>query len=88
MEHYAGIDVFLDSASACIVDAQGKIVKEAKLLSEPEVLTAWSAAHEVQMTRIGLEAGPLSHPGALLRVRHPLAGRIPAFETGSGRGFF
>jgi hypothetical protein len=30
MEH-AGIDVLLDSASVCIVDAQGKILKEAKV---------------------------------------------------------
>ena len=35
MEQYAGIDVSLDSASVCIVDAQGKIVKEAKVASEP-----------------------------------------------------
>ena len=28
MEQYAGIDVSLDSASVCFVDAQGKILKE------------------------------------------------------------
>src|SRR3954469_17664154 len=60
MEHYAGIDVSLDSASVCIVDAQGKIVKEAKLACEPEALIAWFAAHGTPMARIGLEAGPLS----------------------------
>jgi transposase len=60
MEHYAGIDVSLESASVCIVDAQGKILKEAKLSSEPEALMAWFASHEVPMARIGLEAGPLS----------------------------
>jgi transposase len=60
MEHYAGIDVSLDSASVCIVDAQGKILKEAKVASEPEVLIAWFACHEVPMARMGLEAGPLS----------------------------
>ena len=49
MEHYAGIDVSLDSASVCIVDAQGKIVKEAKVASEPEALMAWFASHEVPM---------------------------------------
>jgi transposase len=38
MEHYAGIDVSLDSASICAVDASGRIVREAKVVSEPEVL--------------------------------------------------
>jgi len=60
MEQYAGIDVSLDSASVCIVEAQGKIVKEAKVASEPEGLIAWFAAHGTPMARIGLEAGPLS----------------------------
>src|SRR5215210_5754559 len=60
MEQYAGIDVSLDSASVCIVDAQGKILKEAKVASEPEALIAWFAAHGTPMARIGLEAGSLS----------------------------
>jgi transposase len=60
MEQDAGIDVSLDSASVCVVDAQGKIVKEAKVASEPEGLIAWFAAHGTPMARIGLEAGPLS----------------------------
>jgi transposase len=60
MEHYAGIDVSLDSASVCVVDAQGKILKEAKVACEPEALIAWFTAHGTPMARIGLEAGPLS----------------------------
>src|SRR5215210_2480232 len=60
MEQYAGIDVSLDSASVCIVDAQGKILKEAKVACEPEALITWFAAHGTPMARIGLEAGPLS----------------------------
>src|SRR6476661_6949122 len=38
MEHYAGIDVSLELSSVCVVDAQGKIVKEAKVASEPKLL--------------------------------------------------
>src|SRR6266851_5628478 len=34
-EHYAGIDVSLESASLCVVDATGRIVREAKVASEP-----------------------------------------------------
>jgi predicted NBD/HSP70 family sugar kinase len=41
MEHYAGIDVSLERSSVCVVDAQGKIVKEAKILSEPAALVAF-----------------------------------------------
>jgi transposase len=31
MEHYAGIDVSLESSSVCVVDGAGKIVIEAKV---------------------------------------------------------
>jgi transposase len=60
MKQYAGIDVSLESSAVCVVDAAGKIVREAKVLSEPEALIAWFAALDVPMERIGLEAGPLS----------------------------
>jgi transposase len=60
MEHYAGIDVSLESASLCVVDGTGRIIREAKVASEPEVLIAWFNRLELPMTRIGLEAGPLS----------------------------
>jgi transposase len=60
MEHYAGIDVSLECSSVCVVDANGKIVREDKIASEPEALIAWFASLGHGMTRIGLEAGPLS----------------------------
>src|SRR6266849_1951964 len=60
MEYYAGIDVSLESASLCVVDATGRIVREAKVASEPEILIAWFRGLEFAVTRIGLEAGPLS----------------------------
>jgi len=60
MEQYAGIDVSLDSASICVVDASGRILREAKVASDPEALIAWFGKLGVEMTRIGLEAGPLS----------------------------
>jgi transposase len=60
MEHYAGIDVSLKCSSVCVVDASGKIVRESKVLSEPEALTTWLGSLGLELTRIGLEAGPLS----------------------------
>ena len=81
MEHYAGIDVSLELSSVCVVDTRGKIVKEAKVASEPEALVAFFKALSIAVKRIGLEAGPLSqwlHAGlrqagfetVLLETRH------------------
>jgi hypothetical protein len=40
MDQYAGIDVSLESASVCVVDSTGRIVREAKVACEPEALIA------------------------------------------------
>ena len=40
MTYYVGLDVALRSVSACVIDEQGKIVKEAKLDSEVEPIVA------------------------------------------------
>ena len=60
MEHYAGIDVSLESASVCVVEASGKIVREGKVASEPQGLIGWFGTLGLKLERIGLEAGPLS----------------------------
>jgi transposase len=60
MDYYVGIDVSLELSSVCILDASGQIVKEAKVASEPEALTTFLARLGLPLTRIGLEAGPLS----------------------------
>src|SRR5882757_5187870 len=81
MEHYAGIDVSLELSSVCVVDGRGKIVKEAKVASEPEALVYFLKELGFAVDRIGLEAGPLSqwlHAGlkeagfetVLLETRH------------------
>jgi transposase len=81
MDHYAGIDVSLECSSVCVVDGSGKIVREAKVASEPDALVNWFVAAGVPLARVGLEAGPLSqwlHAGLtragfaveLLETRH------------------
>lgn len=60
MEHYAGIDVSLEYSAVCVVDQSGKIVREAKVASEPEALIGWFGSLGLGLERIGLEAGPLS----------------------------
>src|SRR5919205_2580954 len=81
MDHYAGIDVSLEQSSVCVLDATGRIVREAKIASEPEALIGWLADLGLPLARIGLEAGPLSqwlhaalvragHQAVLLETRH------------------
>ena len=81
MSYYAGIDVSLEQSSVCVVDEQGEIVCEAKVLSEPEALVRFISELDVPLARIGLEAGPLSQwlhsgmvkaglPVVLLETRH------------------
>jgi hypothetical protein len=41
MEYFAGIDVSLEQSSVCVVDGGGKIVREAKVTSEPEALVGF-----------------------------------------------
>jgi len=60
MEHYAGIDVSLECSSVCVVEVNGRILREAKVASEPEALIAWFRSSGFDLERIGLEAGPLS----------------------------
>lgn len=74
MDHYAGVDVSLATSAVCILDAAGRIVREAKVGSEPEELAAFLAGCGHHLIRIGLEAGPLSqwlHAG-LVRAGLPV----------------
>src|SRR3954451_3158137 len=81
MEHFAGIDVSLKQSSVCVVDDAGRFVRETKVASEPEALVRFFRGLGIGVTRIGLEAGPLSqwlHAGlvaagfevVLLETRH------------------
>lgn len=60
MNHYAAIDVALELSSLCIVDATGKVVKEAKVETHPDALVKFFKGLGLRLTLIGLEAGPLS----------------------------
>jgi len=60
MEYYAGIDVSLERSSICVVNVTGRIVREARIVTEPEALMVWCKGLGLDIARIGLEAGPLS----------------------------
>lgn len=81
MDYFAAIDVSLEVSSVCVVDATGRIVREAKVASEPEALAKFFGELGFALVRIGLEAGPLSQwlhrglvaaglPAILIETRH------------------
>jgi transposase len=81
VDYYAGLDVSLEQTSVCVVDAQGHVVRESKVASEPDALICFLRGEELEIARVGLEAGPLSqwlHAGliaagfetVLLETRH------------------
>src|SRR5467141_5433104 len=60
MDYFAGLDVSVKETSVCIVVDAGKIVREARVASEPEALLQVLTNTSYRFKRIGLEAGPLS----------------------------
>jgi transposase len=60
MDYFAGLDVSVKDTSVCIVDDTGRIIREVKVLSEPDALLTVLKNPVHHFKRIGLEAGPLS----------------------------
>jgi transposase len=60
MEYFIGIDVSLEASSVCVMDQGGAVVKETKVLSEPDALIAFVHGLDHEVSCIGMEAGPLS----------------------------
>jgi len=60
MDYYAGLDVSLEETAVCVIDGAGRIVKEARVASEPEVLVRFFQALDLRVERLGLEACSLA----------------------------
>ena len=60
MKYFVGLDVSLQETAICIVDEDGIIISEGKTATEPGDLARWLAIAGLTITRVGLEAGPLS----------------------------
>ncbi len=77
----------LNSSSVCVVDERGKIVREAKVASEPVALINSFKFLGMNLERIGLEAGPLSQwlYGALRESELPSCGRSRTWRSRSGK---
>jgi transposase len=55
--YYIGIDVSTKESALCILDGKGKIVRETKLPTDPEIIARFIAATGLTIERIGLESG-------------------------------
>lgn len=61
MLHYAGLDVSMKSTFVCIVDEKGKVIREVELSSTPEDIGKCLLETGLQIERVGLESGCLTH---------------------------
>lgn len=60
MTCFAGLDVSEKTTAVCVLDADGRILREGMLASEPEAIAAYLRDAGADYGRVGLEAGPLS----------------------------
>jgi len=60
MDLFVGLDVSVRTTSVCVIDAFGKILKEGKVETEPDAISALLHSVGSHYKRVGLEAGPLS----------------------------
>lgn len=95
MTYYVGIDVALETSSICVVDQAGSLVREFKVVSDPEALAAALLGLGLVFGWVGLEAGSMSQwlhgglaaaglPVVLLETRQlrALRGRCRSRRTG------
>lgn len=61
MKHYIGLDVSMKETSICVVDETGKIVYEGIELSDPDKLTAHIHALNLNVGKVAIESGSISH---------------------------
>ena len=74
-EHFAGLDVSLETTTICVIDDQGGVVFEGSVATDSDAIAGALAPHAPGC--VGLEAGPMSewlHAGltrhARCRQRH------------------
>ncbi len=60
-QHYAGLDVSLDTTSVCVLDAKGAVVWRGQCASTAEAIRDALRKHAPALVRVGLETGLLSN---------------------------
>jgi transposase len=100
MDLFVGLDVSVRTTSVCVMDGAGKVLKEAKVESEPSAIAALLGNFDGHYRRVGLEAGPLSqwlysglatlgYPVICMETRHmkaALSAQINKTDRNDARG--
>jgi transposase len=60
MTYYAGLDVSLRTVNICVINDQGEHIAESKLASDVQDIIAYLDELNIEIDRVGLEAGTLS----------------------------
>jgi transposase len=94
--HYVGIDVALKESAVCVMDGDGRVVREARLPSDPDAIADFLEARGIEFGRIGLEAGCTAAwlftglqsrglPAVCLEPRHAAAALRAGFRNKTDR---
>jgi transposase len=60
MTHYAGLDVGLKETAICVIAADGCVVWQGKVATQPEAIASALARRAPQLARAGMETGPVA----------------------------
>ena len=79
MELYVGLDVGLEETSICVIDKDGKNVRETKVATEPAAIRSALEGFADRLGRVGVEASSLGM--WLHRELHPTGMPITVVEA-------
>ncbi len=61
MRHYIGLDISMKETAVCIVDEDGKFVKEGTVPTDPNAIAEFLKRTDLTIEKVALESGSLSH---------------------------
>lgn len=92
---FAGLDISLEETHICVIDGDGKTLKEVRVPTEPDAIAPVLSRFEDRLKRVGFEASSLSpwlsneliargFPAIIVEARH-MAGALSAMRNKTDR---